>query len=406
MHILIISKYASSSEVGFETRLFALSRVFVEKGYSVSIISSDSNHFGNYPKFPRLFNYNEISGIKVIWIKTIKYYKSVSFRRIISWIDFEIKLFLFSIKKIDRPDVIVVSSLSLLTILNGIRLKKKFGCKLIFEIRDIWPLTLIEEGGYKRDNIFVKLLAIIERYGYKKSDLIIGTMPNLKEHVRNVMGHYLTCDCIPFGFNARSYLGLKSDYSTSKGTNDIPQNRLIIGYAGSIGITNGLDSFIECIINMKNNNSFFFIILGDGALREKYIAQTKECTNVIFLPKVPREEVSGILDLCDLLYFSSLKSKVWDFGWSPNKLIDYMIAGKPVVASYSGYQSMLNEAKSGFFVPAEDPLALENELIRIKKMPKENLEKMGLAGRNWLMQNRTWMHLANNYLKLMTDLLK
>lgn len=406
MNILIISKYASSAEVGFETRLFALSRVFAEKGCNVSVISSDSNHFGNFPKFLRLFNYDEISGIKVIWIKTIKYYKSVSFRRIISWIDFEIKLFLFPIKKIDRPDVIVVSSLSLLTILNGIRLKNKFGCKLIFEIRDIWPLTLVEEGGYKRSNFFVKLLSIIERYGYKKSDLIIGTMPNLKEHVRNVMGYYLACECIPFGFNARSYVGLKNDYSKSKGTYNIPQNKLIIGYAGSIGITNGLDSFIECIINMKNNNSFFFVILGDGALREKYIAKTKECTNVIFLPKVPRADVSDILNLCDLLYFSSSKSKVWDFGWSPNKLIDYMIAGKPVVASYSGYQSMLNEAKSGFFVPAEDPLALENELIRIEKMPKENLEKMGLAGRNWLMQNRTWMHLAESYLKLMNDLLK
>ena len=41
------------------------------------------------------------------------------------------------------------------------------------------------------------------------------------------------------------------------------------------------------------------------------------------------------------------KSKVWDYGQSMNKIVDYMMAGKPVVASYSGYPSMLNEAGSG-----------------------------------------------------------
>src|SRR6185312_14945929 len=137
MKILIISKYAISKEMGLETRLFALSRIFVKKGHNVTIISSIDNYFGRFPKFKKIYNNQIIDGITVTWIKCVQYKKTISFKRILSWLDFEWKLLLMK-KDSFAPDVIVVSSLSLLTILNGIRLKKKFNCKLIFEIRDIW----------------------------------------------------------------------------------------------------------------------------------------------------------------------------------------------------------------------------------------------------------------------------
>ncbi len=92
-NILIISKYASSKEVGWETRLFALARCFVASGHSITIVSSDSNHFGRFPNFTKRYNYQVIEGIKVIWIKTLKYSKTISIKRVLSWLDFEWKLF-------------------------------------------------------------------------------------------------------------------------------------------------------------------------------------------------------------------------------------------------------------------------------------------------------------------------
>ena len=79
--------------------------------------------------------------------------------------------------------MIIVSSLSILTLLNGLYLKRKYNCKLIFEIRDIWPLSAIEFGGFDKKNIFIKLLKFVEYLGYKYSDHIVGTMPNLGKHV-------------------------------------------------------------------------------------------------------------------------------------------------------------------------------------------------------------------------------
>ncbi|WP_337242206.1 glycosyltransferase, partial [Proteus faecis] len=78
-------------------------------------------------------------------------------------------------------------------------------------------------------------------------------------------------------------------------------------------------------------------MLGDGEMKKEYAKKTSGCNNVIFIPKVDRSEVSSFLSLCNILYFSALKSQIWKYGWSPNKLIDYMMAGKPIIASYSGF---------------------------------------------------------------------
>lgn len=406
MKIWIISKYASSLEVGFESRLFALARRFVKKGNFVAIISSDSNHFGIYPAYEDTYNFEKLGELNLLRIRTYKYIKTVSLQRIISWIDFEIKLFFAPLKSFDKPDIIVVSSLSLITILNGIRLKYKYGAKLIFEIRDIWPLTIIEEGGYKPWNPFVLILSTIEKYGYIKSDLIVGTMPNLGEHINNVLGRInKKCVCVPFGFDANFFSSSVADPEKFLKEYNIPKGKFIVGYAGSIGISNGLQAFIDCAKLMVNDERFVFTLLGDGDSKSKYLRQTSGFNNIYFISKVNREEVASYLALCNVLYFSSLKSKIWNFGWSPNKLIDYMMSGKPVLASYSGHQSMINEAKSGFFIPAEDSSAIKIALENMISMNPDDLVKMGNDGKDWIVKNRDWDIVSGKYLEIMNKLI-
>ncbi len=404
MKILIISKYAISKEMGFETRLFALSRIFVKKKHDVTLISSVDNYFGHFPKaYTKTYNSEIIDEIKVTWIKSLSYKKTISVKRVLSWFDYEWKLFWMKETLLDKPDVIIVSSLSLLTILNGVRLKKKFNCKLIFEIRDIWPLTLVEEGGYSQSNPFVKVLSWIEKWGYKKSDLIIGTMPNIGEHVNAVTKQQINCTCVPFGFHLDDY-NQRSSKEENKNDYGIPSDKFVIGYAGSIGLSNGLDTFINVIKKLKDNQQIHFVILGKGGMRETYMNYLKGCANVQFIAKVERHEVKNILAKCDILYFAALNSKVWKYGWSPNKLIDYMISGKPVLASYSGYQSMINEANSGLFVPSEDEESLLKGIHEMYSMSSEELEAMGKRGREWLIETRQWETLANNYISILNKL--
>jgi glycosyltransferase involved in cell wall biosynthesis len=398
-NIWYISKYASPLKYGFGSRHFYLASEFKRLGYNPVVISSDSNHLAKIPALQSTYSHEIIDGVDTWWIKTIKYKGSASIKRILSWIDFEMKLWFMPKKKIARPDIVIISSLSLLTILNGYLLKRHFGCKLIFEIRDIWPLTIIEEGGFNPWNPFVKLLAWVEKFGYKKSDIIVGTMPNLSEHVKEVTGQEMNCRCIPFGYNPSLY---NSHEALPEGYEEryIPKNKFIIGYAGSIGITNALDTFIECASEMKDDFQIHFLLLGDGDLLNEYKTRVMGLPNITFEPKVNKAQVQTVLSHCHVLYFSTQDSKVWQYGLSLNKMIDYMMAGKPIIASYNGYPSMINEAQCGVFIPAESIPALKQVIYEYKEMPIDQLDLIGKRGKEWLLKNRSYDKIAQDYCKL------
>ncbi len=396
-NIWIISKYASPAVYGFEHRLFVLAREWRKAGRNPVIISSDSTHLANFPEFGALFTRELIDDCETWWIKTLKYTKTVSVRRILSWLDFEAKLFAMPKRTLAPPDVVIVSSLSLLSILNGVWLRRQFGCKLIFEIRDIWPLTMTAEGGYSDSNPAVKLLAWVERFGYRHSDLVVGTMPNLTEHVAKVAGDGIPCVCIPFGFEP-SFFNCEEPLPDGYLEQYIPKGKFIVGYAGSIGLTNALESVISVAKDLADDKRFFFLFIGSGDRRDQFIAETDGLQNVAFAPRVRRKQVQSLLRNCDLLYFAAYDSEVWRYGMSLNKLIDYMMAAKPILASYSGFPSMLNEAGCGQFVPASDTVALKQALEDFVATPPEKLALMGKAGRKWLIANRPWSVLARQYL--------
>ena len=137
--IWCISKYASPPTYGVGSRLFYICREFTKMGLNVLLISSDSNHLSCYPKSDKVYNSEKFDKMSHIWIKTLKYSRSASIRRLLSWLDFEFKLFSLKISDFEKPDVVIISSLSILTIIYGIFIKKKYDCKLVFEIRDIYP---------------------------------------------------------------------------------------------------------------------------------------------------------------------------------------------------------------------------------------------------------------------------
>jgi glycosyltransferase involved in cell wall biosynthesis len=298
------------------------------------------------------------------------------------------------------PDVVVVSSLSLLTILNGLLLRHRYKCRLVFEIRDIWPLTITEEGGFHKKNFFVQLLEWIEKLGYRRADVIVGTMPNLAEHVTNQVGPGKTVYCIPMGIDPATLTDIQplpADYDRTY----IPIGKFVIGHVGSIGITNALDTFLNCAAAMVDLKDIHFLIVGDGDLRAEYIQRYGHLPNITFAPKVRKQMVQSVLARCDLLYFSVHASEVWRYGQSLNKVIDYMLAGKPVVASYTGFPSMINEAGCGTYVSAGDEAGLRQEIQRYARMEPAKRATIGGRGRQWVLEHRSYTSLSTNYLKIL-----
>jgi glycosyltransferase involved in cell wall biosynthesis len=180
----------------------------------------------------------------------------------------------------------------------------------------------------------------------------------------------------------------------------VPQDKFIVCHAGTIGTSNALDTLLDCARAMQDHPDVHFLIVGEGGLKRHYEQLCADLPNVTFTGPVPKDMVQSVLELCALLYFSVSPSKLWDYGLSLNKVIDYMLAGKPITASYTGYPTMVEEAEGGTSVPAGDPAALRAEILRLKALPPEVLQEIGKRGHRWLLANRSYEMLARDYLAI------
>jgi len=399
--IWYISKYVSPPDLASAGgRGFMIMRELVRAGHEGVVITSDSNALAVVPEIPGRFKCERIDGVQFCWVRTLKYRTAKSLRRILSWLDFEWQLWRLPKGGLPFPDAVIVSSLSLLTILNGLVLRARYRCRLIFEVRDIWPLTLTEEGGVGRWNPFVLLLGFVERIGYRKADEVVGTMPNLGEHVANVLGFPRKVHCIPMGVN-RGALNHENFTPHNPLGALFPRGKFLVAHVGAMGISNALDSFMACAEAMRDETRVHFVTVGDGDLRSAYERKYGQLPNLTFAPKVSKMDVPGVLAGCDLLYFSVHRSKVWRYGQSLNKVIDYMLAEKPIIASYTGYPSMVNEANCGKFVPSENYHALRKEILHFLKMTPSERAEIGKRGREWILANRGYESLASQYFKIL-----
>lgn len=397
--IWYISKYVTpnyAAKVG--ARGFFILREFSRMGHKSLLITSDSNHLANAPSFAGPRFHEDVDGVDVYWLRTVKYHGARSFRRMLSWLDFEWQLFRMPKKPLPVPDVLIVSSLSLLTVLNGLHLRRRYKCKLVFEVRDIWPMILTETGGLSRWNPFVMFLGWIEKIAYSKANLTVGTMPNLKEHVRSVLGFDRPVACIPQGLDP-ALLNAPQALPVGYADTYIPSDKFIVCHAGSIGADNALETLFSCARKMRANDRIHFLIVGEGYLKEKFKNDNKDLLNVTFAPGVPKASVQALLSKVDVVYFAVHNAPMLKYGQSLNKVVDYMLSGKPIIASYDGYPSMINEAGCGTYVPVEDVEALEAEIDRYFKLSDEERHNIGANGRTWLLRHRRFETLAADYLR-------
>lgn len=403
LRIWYISKYVSPpAHATVGSRGYRLMEELAKRGHDVSIITSTANHLADTPDLKTRFRLDRADGMRMLWVRTMGFKGAKSVRRILSWLHFEVGVLGARRELPEAPDVIIGSSLSLLTVLSSLLLRRRTGAKFVFEVRDIWPLTIEEEGGFSPRNPLVMGLAAVERLGYRSADAIVGTMPNLAEHVREVSGRESGTFCIPMGYveGEQSETTLPDAYLKA----DIPAGKIIVGYAGSIGITNALDSLFTCASSLAHDTRIHFVIVGDGGLRSSFEKQYGHLGNITFVGRVPRSSVQRVLQEFDILYFSTYPSRVWKYGQSLNKLIDYMLSSKPIIGSYAGYPSMIDEAEAGVFVDPADAIGLTREVARLADLSVAERDAIGARGAAWVRENRRYSTLAEEYEKILRGL--
>jgi glycosyltransferase involved in cell wall biosynthesis len=121
--------------------------------------------------------------------------------------------------------------------------------------------------------------------------------------------------------------------------------------------------------------------------------------NVIFLSPVPKNSISELLRKMDILYIGLRRSPLFRFGVSPNKLFDYMMAGKPIIHAVEAGNDLVQESGCGISVPPEDPVAIAEAIKKLLTMSPIEREEMGRRGREYVVKNHDYKVLAKKFLE-------
>lgn len=394
-NIWILNQYITSPEIeGDGYRHYYIAKRLKEHGYNTLLVTSSFSHAPyRHNKFFGLYNYVN-KGVPTLILKGNKYGTASGLGRIFSWIVFAVQLLILPLlgsRKAPRPDIIMLSSLPLLPILNISILKLFYPkSKFVFEIRDLWPLSGIELGGYSPRNPFMMFLAYLEKLAYKKADLIISVIPRADTHIADVLGDQdFKFKWITNGYEipkVDTELNLKEVLDVNIDPEDFN-----IGYAGTLVVANPLDTIIS-VVGRHTNRKIKLYILGGGPERDRLVELAEEYDNVHVLNRVPKKYVASFLAQMNLLFMGKggKDTKVYEFGTSQLKTFDYFFAKKPIIQALNSKENPVTYSGAGFVIEPEDEHELKEKIDYFASLSQADLEEYGRKGYEYLIANCTY----------------
>lgn len=394
--ILIINQTAGSPYHGMVYRNYYLAKEWVKHGHKVIIISASYFHnFHTLPKTDGFFTQEIIEGIEYWWVKMPHYSQSKSFGRLLALFIFPLKLFFFPLHKIAKPDAIIVSGPPHISILPAWIWARLKSAKLIFEVRDIWPLTIQKLGNVSPWHPLIVVLTFFEKFAYRFSDRVVSVLAFAWIHFESKGMKKEKFAHIPNGIDLE-ILGLHESEAGKK-VAEISKDRFVVIYTGSIGIANNLDLLLDAAELLKEEN-IEFVLIGDGPfklkLEEKYAGNSK----VHFFSSVSKKYIPFILKQAHVGFVGAHKSDLYKFGVSPNKVYDYMAAGLPILMSIDTEDDIVTAANAGLTLKSGTPDELAKGIRHLSKLTRKELDELGENGKRYLEKKHTYSVLAQRYL--------
>jgi glycosyltransferase involved in cell wall biosynthesis len=277
------------------------------------------------------------------------------------------------------------------------------GAAFVFEVRDVWPIALVYDGGLSRRSPVYYSFRIIEKYLYRKSQRISATMPFIHQHVSESGSNPEKVTWIPNGVDFERFSGLEA----YDGGEKLP---LVAMYVGAFGVAHDVITIVRAanILQQKGNDKYRFVIVGDGVKRPdcQREASLNALSNIEFRDPVPKKDVPRLQMESDILIASVTDSDSYRFGLNLNKMFDYLASGRPVIFSGNAPNDPVVESGAGFSIPPEDPDAMVGALERLLEMsPAERIE-LGKRGRRYVENEFDMRKLADRMELLLLQAIK
>jgi glycosyltransferase involved in cell wall biosynthesis len=405
--ILLINHYAGSPEHGMEFRPFYFAREWVRSGHQVLIVAASFSHLRQkQPTTRNLLTRETIDGVDYLWVRTPSY-QGNGVPRVANMLTFIARLYTTCRQTIDAfmPNLIIASSTYTWDNWPAAWYARRHRARYVYEVHDVWPATPMELGGMSPQHPFIWTLQKAEDFACRRADHVISMLPGSREHL---MEHGMSADrfaCVPNG--------IVPDEWTQK--QPVPPahveairtfretRRCVVGYIGGHGLSNALDTLIEAAADLRLKD-IGIICVGKGPEKARLVEKARAAGAVVlFLDPVPRRSVPALLALFDGLFIGWMRSPLYRFGISPNKLYEYMMAGVPIVHAVDAANDPVKEAACGVSVAPEDVGALCEGILTLAGLSLVERHQMGERGRKFVMEHHRVDTLAHRFLDTASD---
>lgn len=382
MHFLLIHQaFAALDEPG-GTRHHELARFLAEQGHTITVIASPVSYLTGKDILREDYLDAQESGIRIIRSYTYAALHRSFFHRVISFLSFMISSFITGLRVKD-VDLVWGTSPPIFQAGTALAVAKLKGIPFVLEIRDLWPAFAIGVG-VLNNRILIHAAETFERFLYRHADLVVINSPGFVEHVTQRGAKKI--ELVPNGADT-SMFDPEKDNNAFR-TKYHLENQFIALYAGAHGMSNDLGILLQAADLLRSRNDILLVLLGDGKDKPDLIKQAQELKldNIRFLPPIPKTSMPEALAAANAC-IAILKPIPEYKTVYPNKVFDYMAAGRPVILAIQGViQEVVTQAKGGICVPPGDPESIAKAICQLADDP-ELSHIMGRNGRIYVVEH-------------------
>jgi len=410
--ILYVSQYFSPEMGAPAARAAELAQHWTQAGHDVSVLTGFPNHpTGVVPpewrsRLHRLTHHEKVGRVDVFrtWLWPLPNRKA--HERMRNYASFCLSAAVRGLS-LPRPNVIIGSSPQLLVGLAACWLAFAKQVPFVFEVRDLWPESLIAVGVGSENSILNKTLSAIAGVLYKHSDHVVVVTSAFKDHL---VEHWRVLpekiSVVENGVETDLFAPQPVDANLSLRQQLEAEGKFLVCYVGTMGMAHGLETLLDAADQLRQEKpNVLFLLVGEGAEKEriKAIAQSRGLSNVRFLDQQPRERIPAIISASDAGLVLLKKTDVFKTV-IPTKMLEFMSCARPVILGVEGQaQKIVEEAGAGIVIEPEKSSALAHAIKRLAGDLSLGAT-LGKNGREYIVRRFSRKQTAEDYIQVLQEL--
>ena len=411
MKILFFSHYYTPEGNAPATRVSALCERWARAGHDVTVITGAPNVPNGvvYDGYRNERTREVINGVKVERVKTYIAANKGVVKRMLNFTTYFASA-LWTGLKLPKADVVIATSPQIFAGYVGVWYKRLRHVPLVVEIRDIWPESMFAVGA-KVPRLGIWALERIEKAMYKNCDRLVTVGEGYRLRLKEKGVSEEKMSVVMNGTDLEVYSPREKDAALLKQFG--LECKFVVSYIGTVGMACGLEVVLEAaeILTQRHRGTelgkVVFVIVGDGAYREKLEAEAKNrrLDNVVFTGRQPKSSMPDWVASSDASLVHLKKTELFTTVM-PSKIFESAGCKRPIIMGVDGFaKKLVMDAEAGLDMTPESAESLVECVKRLVDDPAL-CRKLGENAYNNIAKVYNRDQQASDYLSILNRTIK